>query len=272
LSSGSSSLIEDTCFAVCCAEEFGGAIRINVDTSISNSFFDRCKAVGCGWTEGGGIYVKGTSMSISGCTFAGCTSSIGGGGAISFSGDGTLRIEDTSFLSCICYGVFGQNGANDSSVGGAIHIYGKGIYCRNCSFMNGVSNLHGGGIGESEDTITKDDIIELEGCVFTSNRAGAAGGGVASKKISIKCTNCMFFHNNANDGSAIAGDPTYNYILIRCVFLENIANCNAAIFGLAGPSAALSITDVIFLKNKASCGMFFIFLYTYLFYFWFFIF
>jgi predicted outer membrane repeat protein len=253
------SSIENTCFVVCSAEEYGGAIYISINTEINNCFFDRCVVVGNNeWTEGGAIYIKDASVNISGCTFACCKSSIGGGGGISFSGGGELRIIDTSFLSCITYGII------EGSVGGSIRIDESRMYGKNCTFLNGWSNYEGGGIGEVESTVEANDFIELEDCIFLSNYANLRGGAISLNKISLKCRRCMFLHNEAKSfGSVVSGNLKFEYLFIDCVFVENVINCADVLDGVEGGAiygnvikesdnvvGSLKFTNVIFVESK----------------------
>jgi hypothetical protein len=231
-------------------------MEVHIDTSISKCFFDRCKVDGYRLAKGGAINIESASVTISSCTFAGCASLTGGGGAISFFGT-SLLISDTSFLSCVSSGV-----ADDSNVGGALRFVGGGVICVNCSFLNCRNNLfHGGGIGEfksSERDITASDVIKLEKCLFVSNYAGVAGGAIELKTIKLECVECSFLHNSANDGGVIAGDLTYSYTFDRCLLFENIARVcgdgrGAAIFSTTTTSSAkLMLKNTSFYGNKYS--------------------
>jgi predicted outer membrane repeat protein len=208
------SVVENCCFVVCCAEEGGGGLRTCTPTRVNNCFFDRCKVKGnsASSCDGGAIKIQTTSehpFSISSCTFVGCISEIGGGGAISFMGTGSLQIEHTTFFSCIA------NGTGNPAVGGGLLIYSRGVSCLNCSWLNGRSNnAIGGAIAEKQDNnVDSTHVVNLEDCSFISNYANSFGGAIGLKLMSLTCTRCVFIHNYAaGGGSAVAGDLKYQFI------------------------------------------------------------
>jgi hypothetical protein len=257
------SVVENCCFIVCCAEEGGGGLRTRTPTRVINCFFDRCKVKGNSSSscDGGAIKIQtdtdSFSFSISSCTFVGCISEIGGGGAISFMGTGSLQIEHTTFFSCIANGT-----SNPGGGGGGLLIYSRGVSCLNCSWLNGRSNnMHGGAIAEIQDnTVDDTHVINLENCSFISNYANVAGGAIGLKLMSLNCIRCVFIHNSAvGGGSAVAGDVKYQYTFTSCVFVGNaILECpgwgGGAIYASSNADnncvGTLSVSNSIFLSNK----------------------
>jgi hypothetical protein len=176
--------------------------------------------------EGGCIHVEKADLNMSWCTFANCESSNTGGGAISFSGK-TLRLEHTSFLTCISNNNSINSYGNDIQVGGALRMYCYsvtiGAYCVNCTFLNCRSNLHGGAIGIANDgTPLTRHYLNLEDCIFVSNY-GAIAGGAVDVMISCNCTRCSFLDNySGKNGSAIRIYYLSHVYFDECVFIRNI--------------------------------------------------
>jgi hypothetical protein len=259
------SFIENCCFVLCSSPQYAGALKTRIPTNVSNCFFDRCKVEGGTTTttptRGGAIEFEPDTVTYSlyvlNCVFSDCFSGSGGGGAISYRGIGPLTIENTTFLSCACYGTF------DGYVGGGLLLFNKGVYCKNCSWLNGRSDILGGAIGEnysSSSTITATDVVKLEACVFVSNFCPSYAGAVDLKTIRLECVECVFSHNSAVGGSAVVGDLIYNYSFNKSVFVGNIVGCpgweGGVLFLSALSTGKLVLTDCIFLKtvNPVGCA------------------
>jgi predicted outer membrane repeat protein len=154
----------------------------------------------------------------------------GGAVAVSFTITNNNSFTDCVFFSCESYY---QPGYSDddlpsSGSGGGLRLCVQGVTCTNCSWLNCWSNNRGGGVAQvigfvdyhREESRGKN--VELNNCIFGSNRAEREGGGLDVREGNIICVNCSFIHNSAGlYGGAIS-----------CVFYGNI-----------------SFTDVVFVKN-----------------------
>jgi predicted outer membrane repeat protein len=282
-------LVEETTFFSCySAASGGGGIFVNESGSlqVNNSIFDGCHSI----EEGGGILFNGTEVQIGWAIFFSCYSNKSGGGAVSAFGNGTseitLIIEDSLFLSCISLAY----GDNESYSGAQLRIRDVTTSCSNCSFLNGQSNHHGGGIGEPEGAVS-DYSLTLNSCIFASNRAEVRGGGVSTKGVNLFCDKCVFFRNSAGlGGGAFYGDLKYNQSFTDRMFIRNVVNVVNPEFDCNTGTAAVyvspldenirngSFSDAIFNKNEvyncssSSLGFFFFFFFFVFFIFFYFLF
>jgi predicted outer membrane repeat protein len=237
-------------------------------------------------TEGGVVLVYKASMNMTGCSFAACSSTVTGGGAISFTAEGDvshiLRVVSCGFLFCEHY-----TSGNDFGAGGCIRLFYGGAYCYNCSFLNCRSNQNGGAIAQIIQTNVVDSsaVLELEKCIFASNVAGFGGGAIDTKEVTLKCTNCSFLHNTAVvRGGAIASKVKSYFYSIRSVFVRNfVSSCTGSDSGGAisiipeSDTTQVNVTQSIFIGNylaKDSCSSllnFYIIIFLCFFFFFFFL-
>jgi hypothetical protein len=233
------SLVESTSYVNCRGNILGGVVRYYVDSEVKSSLFDCCRVNGTGGPpEGGAIHVEGKNLSISDSTFSGCTS-IGGGGAISFSGN-ILLIENCAFLFCESYDT-----VNNSAVGGGVRMYNTGGTFNNCSFLNCRSGVNGGAIGQTDAKDVEVPLI-LNNCTFGSNYASVRGGSVYVNRTTVQCTGCSFFHGNAAGGS---GGALFvrNSTFTDVVFVRNIqGKCGGSVYV---NSASSLFQDCTFIQN-----------------------
>jgi hypothetical protein len=272
--------LSDTTFTSCKCDHYGGALRILSTTKITSCLFDRCVAGSQGSVaQGGAIHVDDTNLTIISCKFVSCNS-LGGGGAIAFSVgssesgavDITLLLEKTVFLNCES-----TSGSGEDEKGGALRLYFSGATCQNCSFLNCRSNQGGGAIGHlssSSSNVVSDPVLELDGCVFSSNYASTRGGAIEVMRVKVKINSCGFLHNGAGwYGGALASE-LYSMTITNTAWVRNfLVNCNSssafssyrnggAIFLLpkTRPSEC-NLTDCLFIKNteRNPCAISFFF-------------
>ena len=132
-----------------------------------------------------------------------------------------------------------------------------GLYCiaskvniANCTFRNNDSN-NGGGIYDSQNFNTLNPIIEK--CIFISNRALNAGGGIYNDGF-YDVKNCVFTLNSSLIGGGIISWRFIN--ITNSSFISNVANSSGGglFTGDAFVSYTSSITNCTFASNQASIG------------------
>jgi len=166
------------------------------------------------------------SLTLTGCLFSGNSGFLGG--AI-HSSSTDLTLHNCTFI---------RN--RSDATGGAIHIFSDSLKLYNCTFSNNSAG-HGGGV--SAHAIDGD--CEIEGCVFSGNRAenGAAMEIWASP---LTISNCVFAGNMA-DEKAGALYCRRDYVTVRnCTFFSNAAGVEgSAVYA----TDKLKVTNSIFWNN-----------------------
>ena len=169
------------------------------------------------------------------------------GGAISFSGTGT--VSNCSFTG------------NTARNGGAINM-GSGTVS-NCNFTDNTATYEGGAVWMSSGTVSN--------CNFTNNTARYGGAVCFNREGAV--TNCNFTNNSARYGGAVEFDGTGN--VTNCNFTGNTAiddggavfflntgnvtNCNFADNHASGDGGAINmgsgtVTNCNFADNTAYRG------------------
>jgi hypothetical protein len=156
---------------------------------------------------------RGSSLTISNCTFTGNTAAASGG--LVASGSGGAILNDASSLAATnC--IFTQNNALG---GGAVSI------------INSTS-------------------VTLTGCSFIRNSAGS-GGAVADSSSSTQFINCVFDGNAASDGGAFYNADNSTATALGCLFVGNHANTDGgAIYNIF--SASLSLGNCTLAANSTN--------------------
>ena len=160
----------------------GGIISgsINNTMSVTNCVISGNSATGLGTPGGGGILHTGGSLTITGTTFSGNSTSASGGGLGYTAGDPLIRTPSTGTLS-ISGSTFSGNTANSVAAGGGgADLFnsnaGSGTYTINSSSFssNNAPNGSGGAI------IVESGPLTVTTSSLTNNSAGVAGGAITS--------------------------------------------------------------------------------------------
>ena len=160
----------------------GGIISgsINNTVSVTNCVISGNSATGVGTLGGGGILHTGGSLTISGTTFSGNSTSASGGGLGYTAGDPLIRTPSTGTLS-VSGSTFSGNTANSAAAGGGgADLFnsnaGSGTYTINSSSFSGntAPNGSGGAI------IVESGPLTVTTSSLTNNSAGIAGGAISS--------------------------------------------------------------------------------------------
>lgn len=160
----------------------GGIISgsINNTVSVTNCVFSGNSATGVGTAGGGGLLHTGGSLTITGTTFSGNSTSASGGGLGYTAGDPLIRTPSTGTLS-ISGSTFSGNTANSAAAGGGgADLFnsnaGSGTYTINSSSFssNTAPNGNGGAI------IVESGPLTVTTSSLANNSAGVGGGAVYS--------------------------------------------------------------------------------------------
>ncbi len=179
--------------------------------------------------RGGDVTIIGSSPTITGCVFAGSTTTAFRSDAASHP-----RIDNCTF-------------ANNTGGFGAGLFAEDQVVVTGCTFAGNNTDGAGGG---AYFQIANGVGSTISGCIFTGNTAGAGGGaGVYSQPFSSTIrntfTNCVFVGNitGDNSGSGFAGEG----VLTNCTFTGNINP-----FGAAVSTSGGSITNCILFGDNGT--------------------
>jgi len=160
----------------------GGIISgsINNTVSVTNCVISGNSATGVGTLGGGGVLHTGGSLTITGTTFSGNSTSTSGGGLSYTAGDPLIRTPSPGTLS-VSGSTFSGNNANSAAAGGGgADLFnsngGSGTYTINSSSFlgNNAPNGSGGAI------IVESGPLTLTTSSLANNSAGVTGGAISS--------------------------------------------------------------------------------------------
>lgn len=163
-------------------------------------------------TRGGGMFNSQSSISLINCTFAN-DSTVGSGGAMYNSS------SNTTITSCTFAG-------NSAGAGGALlNEVGSPMTLTmiDCTITNNLAQGSGGGI---HDVSSSSNSLVLDNCMFNGNSAGSGGGIRLSDGSSPSLVNCTFVNNSATSGSGggiLVRSESDGLVFINCTFINNFA-------------------------------------------------
>lgn len=139
----------------------------------------------------GGTLPSTTSLTLTDCAVSG-SSSVGNGGGIDHSADGTLTLTRVTISGCRAGG--GVGGSNGS--GGGVHANGGALTATNCTFTSSSAASQGGGVrvgvGKSATFLN---------CTLVQNGSfGSGGGGITNDGGSVTLKNTLLAFNYAFNG------------------------------------------------------------------------
>jgi parallel beta-helix repeat protein len=170
-----------------------------------------------GRTDGGGMYNREGSPTISNCTFSGNLGIFGGGMHNYYESSPTLT-------NCTFIGNSSDHG------GGMENTSRSNPLVTNCTFRDNYANSRGGGLKNQNEC----DPI-LTNCIFINNSAGSWGGGMYNRSIcNPMLINCTINGNSAKHGygGGICNRnfrPNGSLTLINCTFAHNSAPTGTAL-------------------------------------------
>ncbi len=134
-----------------------------------------------------------------------------GGGAISLSRNGVLRVTDCKLED------------NDAGIAGGAILNNRGtVIANDCLFLNNTSGSRGGAIGSYFTA----NAMDINSCTFTGN-SGHYGGAIGFRGgDSFSITNCTIYDNTAlYQGGAIYDGGSSNIVNISsCTIVDNTAS------------------------------------------------
>ena len=194
-------------------------------------------------SSGGGIYATNASdLTIDGCTFAGNSASIYGGGVYIAEAAGTIVVSDSVFTD------------NSATEGAAINLdtAGSGGLSVSGTTFSGGTATYGAAIAVSAGYP-----LAVSDSVFTDNVSTYAGGAVyAASSGSLTLSGVEFQSNTASQyGGAVFGQSALDVTVDTCTFEANEAGRGGGLY-LLGASAAytFALSDTSFRSNVSTLG------------------
>ncbi|HEY6278371.1 MAG TPA: hypothetical protein VIX86_18800 [Streptosporangiaceae bacterium] len=176
---------------------------------------------------GGAIEDDGT-LTVTGGTFSGDTTTTGFGGAIN--NTGTLTVTGAVFVN------------DQSTDGGAIENQGTATITGSV-FVGNQASFNGG-------AIHNEGVLNLSDCWFSGNSAAVGGGGLFNgDQGDLTANSATFHHNQATDGGGLDNENSAS--LTRIVFAGNSASDTGG--GILN-NWVLSATDSTIVSNSAGNG------------------
>ncbi|MCC6678605.1 MAG: hypothetical protein IT436_15840 [Phycisphaerales bacterium] len=176
---------------------------------------------------GGGMYIGGSSPTVTNCTF---NWNFGGeyGGAMYNS------FSSPNVTGCTFYG-------NQAGSGGGMYNSFSSPNVTNCTFTGNHASLYGGGMGNSSGNPT------VTNCTFSGNAASAEGGGMYNSSGSPAVTNCLFIGNRGGWGAGLCNQPGAPTVS-NCTFSRNLG------LGIASYSGTPTVTNCVLWMNDGEIG------------------
>ena len=229
------------------AGTYGGGL-CTYDGYTHNLLLEDCSFVENTATTGGGASLgRNTKVTISGGSFT-KNQATGSGGGLSSGGyssnNAQLAAKDVTFT--------------DNHAGGD----GGGIWARNlsltaCTFTGNISVGSGGAVRHAADWNRPEDVLTVEQCQFSDNKAGdethtdRSGGAICSTGAGMELKNITFQKNQATSyGGAVyrsSNSTGCTSTVEKCKFVENAATYGGALC----VSTLANVKDSEFEKNRA---------------------
>jgi len=186
---------------------------------------------------GGGMYNKGSSPTVTNCTFS--------DNSVGFWGGGMANLYESSPTVTNC-----TFSGNTARVGGGMYNSNSSPTVINCAFSCNTAHV-GGGIWNSNSGPTVTD------CTFSSNTAGHTGGGICNTSSSSPTVaNCMFSSNIADVGGGGISNSWYSSPTVtNCMFSGNSVLWGGSGGGMDNSQGSSpTVTNCTFSGNSAGLG------------------
>lgn len=233
----------------------GGGLASYGSVTVTGGRFERNLATNSGW--GGGLYMAGPVLTISGTQFLSNTATATGGGTVG----NTTFLTNTTYLN---------NSAN--SWGGGAEAFGP-IQVVNSLFQNNRSQANGGGIssggtvsvtnsrfinnmaqGDGQyggGAIAATFAIAADGSQFTGNTANTSPGGALAAGGGLTLNNATFTGNSAASGHGGAAYTLGPASILHSTFRDNGSGGNG---GALFISNTLTLSSSLVINNVAHKG------------------
>ena len=196
---------------------------------------------------GGGLYVDGSAVTISGGTISGCEAAINEGGGLYATNQSTITISGGTISGCKAPSSDKGNGsglyANKSTInisGGTISgcegRWGGGLYAENSSTIEiSGGTISGCKVGAGGGLFVDSSTIRISGGIIsecTTSDTGN-GGGLYAKNSTIKITGGRIENNKAalGGGVALIGDTTFEKPITNWTVIGNEAYATGGVGG-----------------------------------------
>ncbi len=205
--------------------------------------------------DGGGIYCRESSPTITNCTFSGNSADWGGGmlnvdssptvtnctfsgNSARYEGGGMLNVDSSpTVTNC----TFSGNSARYEGGGMYNHHFRSNPTVTNCTFSGNSARYSGGGMENDYSNPTLTD------CTFSGNSADRWGGGMANEGGNPNLTNCTFSGNWAKYGGGMYNRGSSSN-LTNCTFSGNWAKYGGGMYNRGSSS---NLTNCTFSGNSA---------------------
>ena len=208
--------------------------------------------------QGGGMYNRDSSPSVTNCIFRGNKAGYGGG---MLNDSSSPTITDCKFIDNTATdfggGMENYNGGsptvtncffsgNTAEDGGGIMNNGCSPTVTNCTFSGNTAEDGGGmyNLDNSNPTVAK--------CTFSNNTANYGGGMYNYDYSSPTLTNCTFSGNSAYDGGGMKNYFSSSPSVTNCTFTGNSASYGG---GMYSSASSPTVTNCTFTANIASSDM-----------------
>jgi predicted outer membrane repeat protein len=221
----------------------GGMYNKDCSPTVTNCTFSGNTA-----GSGGGMYNTGGSPTVTNCTFSGNTTYRGIGGGM-YNGKGT----SPTVTNCTFSGNWTSYGDNSAGYGGGgmYNDSGSSPTVTNCTFSGNTASTSRWGVIFGGGMYNKDCSPTVTNCTFSGNTASSdyssEGGGMCNSGGSATVTNCTFSGNTAEGGGGMyntGGSPT----VANCTFSGNTAEGGG---GMYNSDSSATVTNCTFSGNMA---------------------
>ena len=219
--------------------------------------------------RGGGMYIDGSSPTVTNCDFIGNMARFGGGMFNDFSsptvsnctftgnfaistGGGMSNLFDSNptVTDCMFTGNSALGGGSNS--GGGMFNSGSNPVVTNCTFVGNIAS-HGGGMNNSNFS---DPVVT--NCTFADNTGlgFGRGAGMYNDLSSPTVTNCTFTGNTTAilNGAGMYNESFSNPAVTNCTFVGNIADGRGG--GMANiDNSSPTVTNCTFAENTANANI-----------------
>jgi predicted outer membrane repeat protein len=157
--------------------------------------------------------------------------------------------------------------ANTAATGGAMYNDGSNPTLIDCSFLDNTASSNGGAIYCTSSFLTVEmsrflgnrsgvnggalcmmtaDMLNLTGCVISSNTAAYDGGGLYLGAVAqANLFNCLITHNDADYGGGIANSGSNTVHLVHCTLSQNTAGIGSGIYNTSTANAVIHNSIVL---------------------------
>ncbi len=183
-------------------------------TAVNYPTVDNCVFVANSANQGGAIYIRKGSITITQCQF---TNNIGSSGGAVHGTTGSTCVLDRCDFS-------GNSVTGIGSSGGAIFNYQSSLNLSHCSFLNNRSASNGGAVGNAADSTAS-----FSECSFEGNAAIYSGGAVSNSSNIADFDHCIFEKNSSSDHGGVVYGHSSSLTFRNCSLVSNSAPSGGAV-------------------------------------------